>query len=137
MARYKLVKDEDLNLIAVLINDATHPTLSEGTRIPNDTSNRHWQEYLTWEESNDADAADTIDYMAKMRRERDTRMDAMQWRIQRNYRQIQNSETPTDDSAKMTAIYGYMKDLADMPQDNPNITTKAQYEALDWPSEPS
>lgn len=80
---------------------------------------------------------DPNDYMQMMRDERDRRMDAIQWRIQRNYRQIQNSETPTDDGTKMTEIYTYMKDLADMPQDNPDCDTKAEYDALTWPTEPT
>ena len=128
MARYKLVKDEDLNVIGVCVNDSTHPTLAEGASIPNDTSNRHWQEYLTWEESNDADAADTIDYMAKMRQERDQRLSACDWT------HIDDSPLSSEDK---TSWATYRQSLRDMPQNNPSVTTKAQYEALAWPTEPA
>lgn len=137
MARYKLVKDEDLNTTGVIINDGTHPNLAEGTSIPNSTDNRHWVEYVEWEVSNDADAADTIDYMEMMRQERNGYLSAIDWRVIRNYRQVQNSETPTDDATAMGLVYTYMKDLADMPENNPGTDTKAEYEALTWPSEPA
>jgi len=134
--RYKLVQDESLATTGVLVNDATHPTLAQGTSIPNDTNNRHWNEYLTWAQTNTADPADTIDYMQRMRDERDRRMNAMEWRINRNYRQTSNAETPTDNATKMTEIYTYMKSLADMPQTNPSVPDKASYDALVWPTEP-
>ena len=137
MARYKLIQDESLTTTGVLVNDATHPTLPQGTSIPNDTNNRHWAEYLEWAQNNTADAADTIDYMAQMRGERDRRMGAMEWRINRNHRQVNNSETPTDNAAKMTEIYNYMKSLADMPQTNPSVADDAAYDALVWPTEPA
>jgi len=75
--------------------------------------------------------------MTKMREERDRLLVAMDWRIQRNYQQVQASQTPTDDSTKMTEIYTYMQDLRDMPQDNPGISSDAEYNALTWPEEPS
>ena len=76
-------------------------------------------------------------FMGQMRQERDRLIDAIQWRVLRNYRQVQNNETPTDDATKMTAIYEYMKDLADMPQDNPDTDTQAEYNALVWPTVPA
>jgi hypothetical protein len=79
---------------------------------------------------------DPVDYMAKMRAERDTRLAEIDWRIIRNYTQVEHSETPTDDGTKMAAIYQYQKDLRDFPANNP-ITTKAQYDALVWPTKPA
>lgn len=78
-----------------------------------------------------------VDYMQKMRDERDARLNAIEWRVQRNYSQVQKGDTPTDDATKMTEIYTYQQDLRDMPQDNPSVTTKAQWDALTWPSEPA
>lgn len=136
MARYKLVKDEDGNTTGALINDGTHPELPEGSSIPNKVGNRFWDEYVIWEETNDADAADNIDWMAKMREERTRRINAIEWRIMRNKTQLDNSDTPDDDATKMTAIRTYMQDLRDMPEENPDVDTKAEYEALVWPTEP-
>lgn len=127
MARYKLVKDEDLNVTGVIINDETHPILEEGTSIPANTENRFWNEYLEWAESNTADAADTIDYMAKMRVERDRRLSACDWT------HIDDSPLSSEDK---TSWATYRQSLRDMPQNNSSVTTKAQYEALTWPTEP-
>lgn len=79
---------------------------------------------------------DPVDYMALMRSERDRRLADIDWRILRNYTQVAHSETPTDDATKMAAIYAYQKDLRDMPENNPNTTTKALYDALVWPNKP-
>jgi len=136
MGRYKLVKDEDLNITNIIVNDGTHSTLPQGACIPVCVGNKDYDEYLIWEEENNADAADTIDYIVRMRSERTNRMNAMQWRIQRNQRQVANSEIPDDDGTVMGNIYDYMKALADMPEDNPGTDTKAKYAALTWPTEP-
>ena len=136
MGRYKLVKDEDANITSIIVNDETHPTLPQGTCIPVCVGNKDYDDYLEWDETNDADDADTIDYMVKMRAERDSRMNAMQWRIQRNQRQVANNETPDDADGKMDDIYDYMKDLANMPENNSSISTKAEYDALTWPTKP-
>ena len=82
------------------------------------------------------DWVDPTDYMAKLRATRDQKLDEIDWRIIRNYTQVAHSETPTDDGTKMAAIYTYQKNLRDFPAANP-ITTKAQYDALTWPSEPA
>jgi len=125
MARYQLVKDEDLNIIGVRVNDSTHPELPEGTSIPNSLDNRHWVEYEEWAQSNTADAADTIDYMAMMRSERDQRLAACDWNQSRDV-------TLTNDAAWVT----YRQALRDMPQNNSSVSDKAAYEALTWPTEP-
>ena len=136
MSRYKLVKDENLNIVGVVVNDDSHSELPIGSYIPSSVGNRHWDEYVIWNELNAPDEADVVDYMFKMRQERDNRMNAMEWRINRNYRQLQNNEIATDDTSKMTEIYNYMKALADMPQNNPNVADKESYESLVWPTEP-
>lgn len=138
MGQYKLQKDADLNIIGVIVNDGTHPTLPQGACIPVAVGNKDYDEYVLWdaEEGNTPDAADGIDYMARMRGERDSRMNAIQWRIQRNQRQVANSETPTDDGTAMGLVYAYMADLADMPEDNSGIDTLTEYNALTWPTEP-
>jgi hypothetical protein len=138
MARYKLVKDEDGNTTGVVINDGTHPELPEGASIPNAADNRHWVEYEAWEAEpeNDADAADAIDWMARLRSDRDTKLAAIDWRIMRNKTQLDNSDTPSDDATKMGEVRDYMQTLRDFPANNP-ITDKAGYEALSWPSEPA
>ena len=118
------------------MNDGTHPTLPKGACIPVSWGNKDYQEYLAWTAKNDADAADTIDYMAQMRSERDSRMNKMQWRIQRNYRQVANGETPDDDDVDMAKVYDYMKDLANMPADNSGIDTKEKYKTATWPVAP-
>ena len=115
MGRYKLVKDEDLNVTGVIINDGTHPVLPQGTCIPAVVGNKDWDKYVEWDVDNDADAAETIDYMAMVRSERDSRMSTMDWRVLRNYQQVANSETPDDDGTAMGLVYVYMKDLRDMP----------------------
>ena len=130
MARYKLVKDEDLNTTGVVVNDDTHPTLPEGASIPNCVGNRDWDEYVLWEaeEGNTADAADTVDYMARMRSVRDQLLSRCDW--------TQITDSPLSGDAK-TNYQTYRQDLRDMPQDNPNITTKEGYDGLTWPTEPS
>ena len=47
--------------------------------------------------------------MDKMRAERDARLEAIGWRVQRNQTQVANSETPDDDGTKMTEIYKEIK----------------------------
>lgn len=79
---------------------------------------------------------DPVDYMALLRQTRDQKLNEMDWRVMRNYTQVAHSETPTDDGTKMAAIYQYQKDLRDFPANNP-ITTKAQYDALVWPTKPA
>jgi len=136
MSRYKLIKDVDLNVTDVIVNDGTHPTLPEGACIPAVVGDRDYDEYLVWEEENDADAADTIDYMEMMRVERDIRLKAADWRVHRNYQQVTNSDTPSDDASKMGDVYDYMQALRDMPEDHTGTDTKTEYEALTWPTEP-
>lgn len=74
--------------------------------------------------------------MDKMRAERDVRLQAIMWRVERYNTQIALGETPDDDSTKMTAINQYLQDLRDMPQDNPSVADDAAYDALTWPTEP-
>ena len=128
MGRYKLLKDDDGNTTGVLINDGTHPNLPQGTTIPNNTDHRLWQEYLEWEESNDADAADTIDWMQRMRDQRDSLLAACDW-------------TGCDDNQLSASVKSewetYRQDLRDMPQDNPSVTTKSAFDALEWPTAPA
>jgi len=128
MARYKLIEDENSNATGVIVNDETHPNLPQGACIPANIDNADWQEYLTWEESNDADAADNIDYMQMMRDRRNTLLTACDW--------TQLSDSPLS-AAKKTEYQTYRQDLRDMPQDNPNVDTKAEYDALVWPTEPN
>lgn len=127
MARYKLTKDDDLNLIGVFVADGTHPLLPEGSLILNDEGNMDWVEYEVWAESNTPDPADTIDYMAKMRGERDIRLVACDW--------TQGVDSPL--SAGDIALWAtYRQELRDMPQDNPSVPDKASYDALVWPVSP-
>jgi len=59
MARYKLVNDVLGNQCAVMVNDSTHPTLSENACIPLNSDNKDYQEYLAWvDEGNTPDPAD-------------------------------------------------------------------------------
>lgn len=132
MARYKLVKDEDLNITGVVVNDGTHPRLPEGTSIPNAVGNRDWDEYLVWEATHDADAADTVDYMERMRQDRNNLMDVCDWTQLPDV--IAQSRLTT---ANVDSFATYRQALADMPQNNTGVTTKAAYEALSWPSEPT
>jgi hypothetical protein len=79
---------------------------------------------------------DPTDWMSRLRQTRDQKIDEIYWRVERNYSQVEHSETPSDDASKMAAIYAYLKDLRDFPANNP-ITTKAQYAALTWPTKPA
>jgi hypothetical protein len=69
---------------------------------------------------------DPVDYMAKMRGERDRLLAACDW--------TRCDDAPFSAEQK-TAWATYRQDLRDMPQDNP-ITTKAEYAALEWPEAP-
>jgi hypothetical protein len=82
-------------------------------------------------------AAAIVDYMSMIRVERDKRIAAIYWRVERNYTQVAGSVTPSDDSTKMTEIYVYLQDLRDMPNDNPDIDTNEEYVALVWPTVPA
>lgn len=127
MARYKLVKDEDLNITDVRINDASHPVLAEGTVIPNTPGNRYWVQYETWAETNTPDAADTIDYLLRMRTERDLRLSVCDW--------TQGNDSPLIEGDKILWAT-YRQELRDMPQNNPSVPDKAAYDALVWPVAP-
>ena len=79
---------------------------------------------------------DPVDYMAKLRQTRDQKLDAIYWRVERNQTQKAGSITPTDDDTKMGDIYTYLQILRDFPAAHP-VTTKAQYDALVWPTVPA
>ena len=71
--------------------------------------------------------SDPIDYMQKMRDERNKLLVDTDW--------TQLSDSPC--SASLKADYAtYRQDLRDMPQDNPNTTTKTAYDNLTWPTDP-
>ena len=75
-------------------------------------------------------------YMTMMRKERDKRIQAIMWRVERHTTQVNGSITPTDDDTKMNEIYTYLQNLRDMPQNN-IVSTQAGYDALTWPTEPA
>ena len=79
---------------------------------------------------------DPVDYMAKLRVDRDQKIDIIYWRVERNQTQKAGSISPTDNDSKMTEIYTYLQTLRDFPAANP-ITTKTQYDALVWPNVPA
>lgn len=134
MARYKLVEEEDGTVTGVMVNDATHPELEQGTFIPGTPGNRHWDEYLDWASTNVVDAANSVDWMGRMRSERDQRLAACDWT------QIPDVLISTSGGtlvqAAVDAYAIYRQELRDMPQNNPNINTQAAYDALVWPTEP-
>jgi len=71
--------------------------------------------------------SDSVDYMAKMRGARDQLLKNTDW--------TQLSDSPL--AASLKADYAtYRQDLRDMPQDNPNTTTKTAYDNLEWPTDP-
>lgn len=62
------------------------------------------------------------------RKERDRRMDAFQWRLQRHAREVRLGLTPTDNIADLDA---YMQALAD-------VTAQAGFpDDITWPEEPA
>jgi hypothetical protein len=79
---------------------------------------------------------DPVDYMARLRRDRDTKLNSIYRRVERNQSQKAGEIVPTDNDTKMDEIYAYLQVLRDFPAANP-ITTKAQYDALTWPEEPA
>ena len=59
MTKYKLKNNPIGTSCGVIVNDETHPILSEGAFIPADLDNRHYAEYLAWvDEGNTPDPAD-------------------------------------------------------------------------------
>lgn len=71
---------------------------------------------------------DPVDYMAQMRSERDRLLVACDW----------TQLTDCQLTAQQVTDYAtYRQALRDMPQNNPNTTTKALYDALTWPTEPT
>lgn len=135
MARYKLVTDEDGATTGVVVNDGTHPELAEGASIPNDSGNRHWVEYEAWvDEGNTADAADGVDWMQRMRDERDSLLSQTDWTQLSDVLQDSSGGSLTQEQIDNYAQY--RQELRDMPQDNPDISSKAEYEALTWPTNP-
>lgn len=63
-----------------------------------------------------------------IRAERDRRMDAFQWRLQRHAREVRLGLTPTDNIADLDA---YMQALAD-------VTKQAGFpDDITWPEEPA
>lgn len=69
---------------------------------------------------------DPVDYMAKMRSQRDTLLAVCDWTGL-----VDAALTPEEKAAWAS----YRQALRDMPQNNP-ITTKVQYDALTWPTKP-
>ncbi len=93
-----------------------------GAFIPNDPGNRHWQEYLVWDQTNDADPADTPDWDSEGRGIRDTKLAATDW--------TQTDDFPGD-APKKAAFATYRQDLRDLPADYPDYSTVV------WPTEPT
>jgi hypothetical protein len=80
---------------------------------------------------------DPIDYMDKMRTYRDCLINRFYWRVERHESQDAGGITPTDNDTKMAEIYTYLQALRDMPEVHPDVHTKAEYDALVWPTEPT
>lgn len=71
---------------------------------------------------------DPVDYMALMRATRDSLLTACDWT------QLSDCQLTAQ---QVTDYATYRQSLRDMPQDNPGTTTKALYDALTWPTEPT
>ena len=106
-----------------------------GAFIPKAEGNRHWQEYQGWlAEGNTPDPdpiSKAIDFEYwldnAVRPQRDAKMAAFEWRISRYNRQVQMSQTPTDD---ISVLNHYMHALANLP---PTLT--AIVDPIPWPVE--
>jgi len=133
MARYRMAEDENGDTKGVYVNDGTHPELPEGAFIPNVVGNHHWDEYVIWEETNDADAAeDEYDWDGRMTQVRNSLLTQYDW-----------TQLPDVlDQSRLTAgqvasAVAYRQELADVPQNNTNVTTKTAFDAISWPTKPS
>ena len=79
---------------------------------------------------------DPVNWMNMVRQIRNEKLAAIDWRVIRHITQVNNNETPIDDVQKMSEIYAYMKALRDFPENNPNVTSEEDFNALIWPNEP-
>ena len=102
-----------------------------GAHIPNDSGNRHWQEYQVWltqgSPLNTADPADVFveDWDNTGRRLRDEKLTATDW--------TQLADAPLDvgSPTKRNEFAVYRQALRDLPSTYPD------YSAVVWPTEPT
>jgi len=125
MSRYKLVKNAELTLVGVRVNDTTHPTLAYGTFIPIDSTN--WGDYLTWAGSNTADAASVTDFMGLIRIELDQRIADSDW--------TQEPDAPLTPEEK-AAWNNYRQEVRNIMMNKSVLVSVQQYNALVWPNTP-
>ena len=109
MARYKLIDG------GVIDTD-------NSMFVPNDPSNRHWQEYLEWDATNTADPADLPTWDSEGRGIREEKLRATDW--------TQLNDFPGDGD-KVTEFNTYRQALRDLPETYPDYATVV------WPTEPT
>jgi len=128
MARYKLVKSLNMELIGVVINDDTHLTYPKGIYIFIDTNDNDWNEYLIWAETNTADASNIIiDYMAIVYSEQFKRTIVCNW--------IEEPDAPLTAEEKIL-WQNYRKEIKEIMRSRAIPINKQMYESITWPIAP-
>lgn len=100
---------------------------------PGDVQNRHRAALAAWQAAGNTIAPPPVPDLEAwinrvVRPERDRRMAAFEWRINRYHRAVRLGNTPVDDIA---ALDRYMQELADLPE-----LLTAIVGPVPWPTEP-
>ncbi|MEZ7196763.1 phage tail assembly chaperone [Pseudodesulfovibrio karagichevae] len=83
--------------------------------------------YSTWDEVAGEWILDTERKAANERAERDTRMEAARWRIERYQSEVRLGRTPTDDIAELDTYFQALRDVPSQPGFPASV---------EWPTEP-
>lgn len=118
------IKTAKLQEYGVLING----TIS----LPDANTGHIREDYNNWlAQGNKPEPMDVIDPWPGIRSERDSKINAVKFEYDRNYRELRLSTKPTRTAGWMTQLDQYVQALADIPQ-----TFKDNPEGIIWPELP-